>query len=129
MALSPGVCGELDQKTFEELPTTPVSSSTDDDTEVEEASFRGTDDSWKFLDHCQLDAGCGGTDGIQRDSSNGAEFSRDDGDHSGTAHFENAVDLAVLRRKVDWRVVPLLFCCYTLQFLDKVLLNVSQEYQ
>ena len=30
-----------------------------------------------------------------------------------------------LRRKIDWRIVPIMFACYTMQFLDKVLLNVS----
>jgi hypothetical protein len=34
------------------------------------------------------------------------------------------VDLAALRRKIDWHIVPLMFLCYTLQFLDKVILNV-----
>lgn len=29
-----------------------------------------------------------------------------------------------LRRRVDLRVIPFLCCCYTLNFLDKVLLNV-----
>lgn len=29
-----------------------------------------------------------------------------------------------LRRRVDFRVIPFLCCCYTLNFLDKVLLNV-----
>lgn len=34
-----------------------------------------------------------------------------------------AVDIAALRRKIDWHIVPLMFLCYTLQFLDKVILN------
>jgi hypothetical protein len=34
------------------------------------------------------------------------------------------IDLAALRRKIDFRIVPLMFLCYTLQFLDKVILNV-----
>lgn len=29
-----------------------------------------------------------------------------------------------LRKRVDLRVIPFLCCCYTLNFLDKVLLNV-----
>lgn len=33
-------------------------------------------------------------------------------------------ELSALRRKVDWRIVPIMFCCYTMQFIDKVLLNV-----
>lgn len=35
------------------------------------------------------------------------------------------VDLAALRRKIDRRLLPYMFCCYVLQFLDKVMLNVS----
>jgi type IV secretory pathway TrbL component len=35
------------------------------------------------------------------------------------------VDINSLRRKIDWRIVPLMFLAYTLQFLDKVILNVS----
>lgn len=36
------------------------------------------------------------------------------------------VDLIALRRKIDRRVLPYMFCCYVLQFLDKVMLNVSR---
>jgi hypothetical protein len=35
-----------------------------------------------------------------------------------------AVDLKALRRKVDWCIVPVMFLCYTMQFIDKVSLNV-----
>jgi len=35
------------------------------------------------------------------------------------------VDIAALRRKIDWHVVPLMFLCYTMQFLDKVIINVG----
>ena len=45
----------------------------------------------------------------------GASVSYDD-----TSHIE----LRRLRRKVDWRIVPLMFACYTLSFIDKVVLNV-----
>lgn len=34
--------------------------------------------------------------------------------------------LKALRRKIDWHIVPIMFCCYTMQFIDKVLLNVSR---
>ncbi|KAF5024479.1 hypothetical protein F66182_3419 [Fusarium sp. NRRL 66182] len=34
-----------------------------------------------------------------------------------------AVDIDKMRRKIDWHIVPLMFCCYTMQFLDKVILN------
>lgn len=36
----------------------------------------------------------------------------------------STVDMRSLRRKIDWHIVPLMFCCYTMQFLDKVILNV-----
>lgn len=36
-----------------------------------------------------------------------------------------AVNLSSLRRKIDWRIVPLLFCCYVTQLLDKVVLNYA----
>ena len=36
----------------------------------------------------------------------------------------SASELKALRRKVDWRIVPIMFCCYTMQFIDKVSLNV-----
>lgn len=35
-------------------------------------------------------------------------------------------ELRSLRRKIDWHIVPIMFCCYTMQFLDKVILNVSE---
>lgn len=38
---------------------------------------------------------------------------------------ESGTDLEALRRKIDWRIVPVMFCAYTMQFIDKVLLNVS----
>src|SRR4051812_5149500 len=39
-----------------------------------------------------------------------------------------SVDMRALRRKIDWHIVPLMFLCYTMQFLDKVILNV-RSYQ
>ena len=30
-----------------------------------------------------------------------------------------------IQRKVDWRIVPLMFLCYTMQFIDKVSLNYA----
>ena len=37
---------------------------------------------------------------------------------------DDALSLKALRRKIDWHIVPIMFCCYTMQFIDKVLLNV-----
>ena len=42
-------------------------------------------------------------------------------DHTNTT---GDVNLARLRRKIDWRIVPLLFLVYLLNLLDKVSLNV-----
>ncbi|OKL61076.1 hypothetical protein UA08_03076 [Talaromyces atroroseus] len=37
----------------------------------------------------------------------------------------DAVDLKKLRTKVDWNIVPLMFMCYWLQFIDKVIINYA----
>ena len=37
------------------------------------------------------------------------------------------VDLLKVRRKVDWRIVPVMLLCYAAAFIDKAMLNVSQE--
>ncbi|KAF9065634.1 major facilitator superfamily domain-containing protein [Rhodocollybia butyracea] len=37
----------------------------------------------------------------------------------------DSVDLPSLRRKIDRRLMPYMFCCYVLQFLDKVMLNYA----
>jgi MFS family permease len=39
--------------------------------------------------------------------------------------IEDPVNIDNLRHKIDWRIVPLMFCCYTVQFLDKVALNYA----
>ncbi|KFY26147.1 hypothetical protein V493_04242 [Pseudogymnoascus sp. VKM F-4281 (FW-2241)] len=36
-----------------------------------------------------------------------------------------SIDLAALRRKIDWRLVPIMFVCYILQFVDKVVINYA----
>lgn len=38
---------------------------------------------------------------------------------------QDSADITALRRKIDWHIVPLMFLCYTMQFLDKVIINVS----
>ncbi|KAJ6184430.1 hypothetical protein N7519_005731 [Penicillium mononematosum] len=38
---------------------------------------------------------------------------------------DSQIDLRALRRKVDRRLMPYMFCCYILQFLDKVMLNYA----
>ena len=37
----------------------------------------------------------------------------------------STLELKRLRRKIDCWIVPIMFCCYTMQFVDKVLLNVG----
>ncbi|KAM6511694.1 hypothetical protein FALCPG4_016692 [Fusarium falciforme] len=61
-----------------------------------ESSASNVDGAWKFLD-----------------------------DHREVAANSEPVDIDRLRRKIDWHIVPLMFCCYTMQFLDKVILNYS----
>jgi hypothetical protein len=40
--------------------------------------------------------------------------------------FEDTeVNEVALVRKIDWHIVPILFAAYFLQFLDKVIVNVS----
>ena len=41
------------------------------------------------------------------------------------SHDADSISIKALRRRIDWRIVPLMFGCYTMQFLDKVILNVS----
>ena len=45
--------------------------------------------------------------------------------HDHTDAESAAVDLVALRRKIDWHIVPIMFACYTLQFVDKVVINAS----
>ncbi|KAK3897652.1 major facilitator superfamily domain-containing protein [Staphylotrichum tortipilum] len=66
------------------------------DVEIDDASDGGLDQAWKYLD-------------AHRDADDAA----------------GPIDLAALRRKIDWHIVPLMFLCYTLQFLDKVILNYA----
>lgn len=40
----------------------------------------------------------------------------------------DAIDEKKLVRKIDFMVVPLMFCCYCLQYLDKSLLNYASHF-
>jgi hypothetical protein len=44
--------------------------------------------------------------------------------HDHTDAESGSVDLAALRRRIDWKIVPIMFACYVLQFVDKVVINV-----
>lgn len=46
-------------------------------------------------------------------------------DSSVTETDSSALYLSAVRSKIDWKIVPIMFCCYMMQFVDKVLLNVS----
>ncbi|RMZ79259.1 hypothetical protein DV737_g3531, partial [Chaetothyriales sp. CBS 132003] len=46
-------------------------------------------------------------------------------EHGSSREDALAIDLNALRRKVDWRIVPIMFLCYTMQFIDKVSLNYA----
>jgi hypothetical protein len=35
--------------------------------------------------------------------------------------------LLTLRRKIDWHIMPLMYFCYTMTFIDKVLINVCER--
>jgi hypothetical protein len=35
-----------------------------------------------------------------------------------------SVDTRTLVRKIDWRIIPLAFMCYAVQFIDKININV-----
>ncbi|OHE98235.1 allantoin permease [Colletotrichum orchidophilum] len=49
------------------------------------------------------------------------EFLRNGGDVTPIS----AEDERILKRKIDWRIVPLMFSCYILQYLDKTLINYA----
>lgn len=36
-----------------------------------------------------------------------------------------AADEKALKKKIDWRIVPLMLACYLLQYLDKTLINYA----
>lgn len=42
--------------------------------------------------------------------------------------LDSLINLRALRRKIDLRLMPYMLCCYVLQFLDKVMLNVSLNF-
>jgi hypothetical protein len=49
--------------------------------------------------------------------------------HDHTDAESAGIDVAALRRRIDWRIVPIMFACYVLQFVDKVVINVSSSLQ
>ena len=47
-------------------------------------------------------------------------------DHRDAHVTKDSAEISSIRHKIDWHIVPLMFCCYTMQFLDKVILNVRR---
>lgn len=47
--------------------------------------------------------------------------------HEGTTAVRamTAQDEKTLRRKIDWMIMPLMWSCYCLQYLDKTLINYA----
>jgi MFS family permease len=82
------------------MSSTSDKNSAKDPVDVNEATPHGAsgelDSAWKYLDA-----------------------------HRDHAEASEPIDLTALRRKIDWHIVPLMFLCYTLQFLDKVILNYA----
>jgi hypothetical protein len=62
---------------------------------------------------------------LQTDASNVDDAWTFLNDHANTDHETSALDIRAIRRKIDWHIVPLMFGCYTMQFLDKVILNYA----
>ncbi|KFY36707.1 hypothetical protein V495_07667 [Pseudogymnoascus sp. VKM F-4514 (FW-929)] len=46
-------------------------------------------------------------------------------DHDNAFAESTNINLAALRRKIDWRIMPIMFVCYVLQFVDKVVINYA----
>ena len=44
----------------------------------------------------------------------------------GAADESASIDLKRLRRKIDRRILPMMFCCFVMQCIDKIVLNVSR---
>lgn len=44
--------------------------------------------------------------------------------HEDTATM-TTIDEKKLVRKIDWMIIPLMWCCYNLQYLDKTLINYA----
>ncbi|KAK3688937.1 allantoate permease [Podospora appendiculata] len=45
--------------------------------------------------------------------------------HRDADNVASGADLAALRRKIDFHIVPIMFLCYMMQFMDKVILNYA----
>lgn len=48
-------------------------------------------------------------------------------DHENLQVDAERVDIRRLRKRIDKRIVPIMFLCYTMHFVDRSLLNVSKQ--
>ena len=66
------------------------------------------------------------TSGASRDLDQAYRFLQQYGE-SGESAQASAAELKRIRWKVDLYIIPIKFVCYTMQFIDKVSLNVSSS--
>jgi hypothetical protein len=85
-----------------------------------------------IVDERKGDSSSGGSSGVDipaqtagRDLDQAYWYVQESGSHQDEEATPN--QLKALRRKIDWRIVPIMFLCYTMQFIDKVSLNVSPQ--
>ena len=82
--------------------------------------------------HGQLQESVGVPDSPQADAARGKDVDQAyvflANTHAGGEIVESG-NMNALRRKVDWRIVPIMFLCYTVSFIDKVSLNVCDRAQ
>lgn len=62
---------------------------------------------------------------IQDISPRNADDALDFLQHEGAVREMTAEDEQKLRRKIDWMIMPLMWSCYCLQYLDKTLINYA----
>ncbi|KAF1960849.1 hypothetical protein CC80DRAFT_544242 [Byssothecium circinans] len=58
---------------------------------------------------------------VYRDADTALEFLK----YNETGTEQDVVDEKALVRKINWMIVPIMFACYFLQYLDKSLLNYA----
>lgn len=72
---------------------------------------------------------------VQDDDKIKAAVAKGDGDEAlkflaaeatNAGELSDVVDEKALVRKIDWMIIPLMWCCYCLQYLDKTLSTTRQ---
>ncbi|KAF4543793.1 Major facilitator superfamily [Lasiodiplodia theobromae] len=71
---------------------------------------------------------------VQDDDKIKAAVAKGDGDEAlkflaaeatNAGELSDVIDEKALVRKIDWMIIPLMWCCYCLQYLDKTLINYA----